>query len=266
MKKISFLLFSLIAVTMFTSCINDDDPVNEQTVIMLINSRAIDGDNVVFSQSSAKATFNLVDMTTAFTCVYKDANGQSRTVTTPVMKMTATSTNSSIYRFEGVISQTVSGIETITGYIDMATLMTWFTISDYNGSPVVCTSQPNYIYATTTVTNPDDGKNYSHKQSSYLFAIDDAQGGSCILQIKNFIPNTSGLIQADVIQFNDLKVTPTPEGYLISADEAESSLSGYTITDLNIILNSQCRVIDGSFKCEGLTFEVKGELFPTSNP
>ena len=266
MKKISFLLFSLLAATMFTSCLNGDDPEHEQTVLMIINSRAFGGDSVVFSQGSSKVTFNLVDMTMAFTCDYKDAESQSRTVTTPVMKLTATGTNSSVYKFEGVISQSVSGIETIAGYIDMVTLMTWFTISDIDGSPVICTSQPNYIYATTNVSNPEDGKNYNHKQSTYLFAI-DAKGGSCIFQIKNFIPNTSGLIQADVIQYEDIKVTPTSEGYIITTDKAESSLSGqYTITDMYIVLNSQCRFIDGIFTCEGLTFVVRGELFPTSNP
>ena len=51
MKKLSFLLLSLLVVSMLTSC-KKDDPVNTQTVNMVINSRAIQDGEVTFSQST----------------------------------------------------------------------------------------------------------------------------------------------------------------------------------------------------------------------
>ena len=62
MKKLSFLLLSLLAVTLFTACGNEDEPVNKQSFTSTINCRAIDGDQVVFSQSSAKVELNYTDM------------------------------------------------------------------------------------------------------------------------------------------------------------------------------------------------------------
>ena len=54
MKKTVIFLFALMAVTVFTACNKSDEPENKQVVNMVINSRAIDGDQVVFSQGSAK--------------------------------------------------------------------------------------------------------------------------------------------------------------------------------------------------------------------
>ena len=68
MKKLSFMLLSLLAVTMLTACGNDDEPVNRQTVNMAINSRLVDASNgaVVFSQNTAKVEINYTDMTISF--------------------------------------------------------------------------------------------------------------------------------------------------------------------------------------------------------
>ena len=55
MKKLSFLLFSLLAVTLFTACNdNNDEPDNKQTFTSTVNSRAIDGDDVVYSRGTGK--------------------------------------------------------------------------------------------------------------------------------------------------------------------------------------------------------------------
>ena len=53
------------------------------------------------------------------------------------------------------------------------------------------------------------------------------------------------------------------EGYTITADEAESSYRGfYTITDLDIELDTQGLIIGGSFKCSDLDFTLDGRMFP----
>jgi len=151
--------------------------------------------------------------------------------------------------------------ESLTGYIDIATRALWYT----NGPTMVCTSQPQYPYATTTVSVPSNGMSYNQENSAYLFAI-NADGKSCTFGITNFAPNTAGSIEASLIEYRDIDVTPTATGYIITADEAQSNYSGhYTITDLNINLSSQCQVINGSFKCKDLEFSITGKMFPIAN-
>jgi hypothetical protein len=254
MKKLSVLFFSMLAVMMFTACTNNDDPVNKQTFTSTINTRTFDGTDVVFSQGSAKVEVNFTHMTIQFTSDYKDINGQSRTITTPEMKMTYL--NGSIYQFD----VTGNGDDAMTGRFDMATGMLWYTFFK-DGYPVVCTSHLLYAYSTTTVTNPDNGNHYSHKESAYLFAL-DARGEKCVMRVSNFTPNINGTIEAEELQYDGLNVTPTVSGYIITASQVESSMKGfYTITDLNIVLDAHCRVINGSFKCGDLDFTVSGGLF-----
>ena len=251
MKKLSFMLLSLLAVALFTACGDGDEPVNKQTVSMTINNRAIDGDQVVFSQANAKVELNYTDMTIQLNTEYKDAAKLPHSIATPMMKMT--NVGGTIYSFGQASSD-------ISGYIDFATGMTWFTIDDINGT-VVSTSQLLYAYSTTTVTNPDNGFNFSHEQSAYLFAV-NPEGETCTLSISNFIPNIAGSVEAGEMKFNDLTMVPTATGYTITASEVESYNKSYTITDLNFTLNNQCRTINGSFKCRDLEFKVSGNLFP----
>ena len=254
MKKLSFMLLALLAVTLFTACGNDDEPVNKQTVSMTVNNRAINGDQVVFSQATAKVEVNYTDMTIQFNTEYKDATEHSHSITTPTMKLT--NEGGTVYSFG-------KGSNDVSGYIDFATGMTWFIINDNTGI-VVSTSQLLYAYSTTTVTNPDNGNHFSHEHSAYLFAL-DSKCEKCTMQISNLIPNIAGSVEASEVQFNDLTVTASATGYTITAAEAQASNKTYTITDLNINLSSQCQVINGSFKCKDLEFSITGKVFPNVN-
>jgi hypothetical protein len=251
MKKLSFMLLALLAVTMFTACGNDDEPDSKQTVTMTVNNRAINGDQVVFSQASAKVEVNYTRMEIQFNTEYKDANENSHSITTQMMNLT--NEGGTVYSFG-------KGSNDFSGYIDFATGMTWFIIND-NAGAVIGTSQLVYAYSTTTVTNPDNGNHISHEYSAYLFAL-DSRCEKCIMQISNFIPNIAGSVEVGEIQFNDLTVTATATGYTITAAEAESTSKFYTITDLNINLSNQCQVINGSFKCKDLEFTITGKAFP----
>ena len=242
MKKLSFMLLALLTVTLFTACGNDDKPENRQTVSMVINNRAIDGDQVVFSQANAKVEMNYTDM-------------EIHTISTPTMALI--NMGGSVYSFG------TSNNGEISGYIDFATGMTWFIIND-NAGPVICTSQLLYAYTTTSVNNPDNGNHNTHEHSAYLFVL-DSKCEKCILRISNFIPNIAGSVEASEVQFNDLTVTPTATGYTITAAQAEASNKSYTITDLNVNLSSQCQVINGSFKCKDLDFAIMGKMFPNVN-
>ena len=259
MKKTLICLFAVLASVMFTACNNDDDHENKYEVTMAINNRAFNGDDVVFSQGTAKVEINYTNMFIKFTADYKDGNGQTHSITTPDMKLY--SNKNTVYTFNNIASNTYTGIDQLTGYIDLATGMLWYTFDD-GVSPVVSTSQLQYAYTTTTITNPDNDNHVSHDQSAYVFAL-DAKGESCIMQIYNFIPNITGSVQASEIQYKGLAVTLTTTGYHITASEVESSYKGfYTITDLDVLIDYNGHVMTGSFKCNDLDFDISGRLFP----
>lgn len=260
MKKLSFLFMSLLAVTLLTACGSDDEPVNKQVVSATMNTRAIDGDDVVFSQGSAKVELNYTDMTIQFTSEYKDADGQTRSFITPEMPMKSTS--NTVYSFNSTSSAS-TGIDNFQGKIDLYSGMMWLSFMD-GGTRVVSTTHLYYAYTTTNMTNLENGNHGSHQQAAYLFAL-DARGETCIMQITNLISNLNGSVDAAEVRYDGLMVTPTPTGYTITADEVESNYKGfYTITDVNITLNDQCNILSGSFMCNGLKHEISGGLFSYS--
>ena len=259
MKKLSYLLFSLLAVTLFTACSESDDPINKQTFSSTFNCRAYDGDQVLFSQNTVKVEVNFTDMTIQVTTGYKDIDGITHTLTTNAMQMVQRT--GTVYSFH---EQTDLGSP--SGYIDIATGMMWLTFTPELGSTnYYCTTHLLYAYATTNVTNPDNGLNYNHEQSAYLF-VPDARGETCVMKISNFTPNIAGSIEANEIQYDGLTMTPTADGYVITASEVEPSnyKGNYIITDLNINLSNQGKLINGTFKCNDLEFKVTGDLFPTN--
>ena len=185
----------MLAAVMLTACGSDDKPINKQTATMTINSRAIEGDNIVFSQGSAKVEFDYTNMFIMFTSEYKDVDGQSHTITTPEMKLNPS--GGMIYSFNNMASNTYTGIDALTGYIDLSSGMMWYSFESSN-CLVYCTTQ--------------------------LF---DSKCEKCILKISNFIPNTNGTVQASEILYDGLTVTPTTTGYKITAAQVESSYRGY---------------------------------------
>ncbi|MBQ6079441.1 MAG: hypothetical protein IJK93_04090 [Muribaculaceae bacterium] len=259
MKKLSFLMLSLLAVTMLTACGNDDEPQSKQTITSTINCRAIEYGEVLFSQGSATIELNFSDMFLKITSDYKDAAGRSHSLTTSDMKLY--SVTSTVYSFNNMASSTYAGFDMFEGFIDMATGMLWYTFMIDGTTTVVCTSHLLYAYTTTTMTNPENGNHGSHQQSAYLFAP-DSKGETCIMQISNFMSNLNGVVDAAELQYQGLTLTPTAFGYTITADMVESNYKGYfTLTDVNITLNDQCQVISGSFKCNGLEYSLSGDLF-----
>ena len=259
MKKLSFLFLSLLAISLLTACNKDDDsPVNKQTVSATINCRAYDGSTVMFSQSTAKVELNYTDMTIQITTDYKDIDGMGHTLTTKPMHMDQR-TGTTIYSFHEM-----TDLGSPSGYLDMATGMMLFTFTPETGSTnYCCTTHLLYAYAKTVITNPDNGFTYNNEQTAYLFEP-NARGETCRLRMSNFTPNTAGSILSSEIQYEGLTMTPTAEGYTVTASELESTTYKgiYIITDLNFTLSNQGNVINGTFKCNGLDFKVTGNLFP----
>lgn len=250
MKKLIYS-FLLLAAVLLTACGKDDEPVSKQTFNLTINNRAVNGNNVVFSQGTARVEIDYTNMTIRFSNSYKDAEEESHTLNTNLMKLTVKS--NSIYGFSG---------DGIVGYFDLATGVMWYAFNE-NMSRVVGSTHLLYAYSTTTVTDPDhDNNHFDHQKSAYIFAFDD-KGEHCAMQIYNFVPNTSGSIEASEIVFRGLNATPTVDGYTITADKVEPTTGGSnTITDLKFDITTDGHIINGSFKCRGLEFKVKGQLFP----
>lgn len=257
MKKF-FYLFALLTLVMFTSCNDDDDYQSKQTFTAVMNNRAVLNDDVVFSQSNAKIEYNSSDATIQITSQFKDVDGQTYAISTPEIKMGIAGTG--IYSFAtGSISGNTS-ITGLQGYIDMNNYMMWYTFVTDKGASVYCTTHLLYSITTTTITNVD-GNTYNHSQSAYLVAI-DSKGESGIFRIGNFIADTNGTIQATAIDYNGVKITPTMTGYLVTADEVASNMSGYyKITDLNIIIDNQGQHMSGSFKVGNYTYNINGSTW-----
>ena len=258
MKKYFFYLFALMTLVMFTACNDNGEPENKQTFTATINTRAIGDGNVLFSQGSAKVEINYSDMFIKISADYKDANGQTHSLTTPDMKLTKS--NGTVYSFKNAASSTNNGIGQLGGYIDLSTYMMWYQF-EVDGSLVVSTTHLLYAYTNTNMTNPMNGNHGNHQQSAYLFAL-DTRGETCDMSISNFISNLNGTVDAPEVRYEGLTIMPTNTGYTITADEAMSNIRGfYTLTDVNFTLDSQCQAISGSFKCNGINFEIDGGLF-----
>ena len=262
MKKLSFLLLSLMAMTLLTACNNGNEPSTVQKLTSTINCRAIEGDVVVFSQGTANVEVDYTNMVIKFTSTYVDMDGHSTTLTTPEMKLKNVSPT--VYEFSASGSQQVGGsnVESLNGYVDFGTGMMWYSIKTAS-SEIVCTSQILYAYSTTEISNPDNDDYGIHQKSAYLFAI-DSKGETCTLQISNFMSNVNGNVDAPMVEYVNLTLLPTVTGYEITADAVESNYKGYyTLTDVDFTLDEQCLSINGSFKCNGLEYVVKGPLFQT---
>lgn len=249
MKKYFYLVMMLLTVGSFTSCIDDK---NEDDTKLSFNAdiynRAVNGDNVVFSLGNAKVEVNNTQMTMQMTADFKDAGGTTHNVSTTEMKLALE--KGPVYRFSGAVN----------GYIDLSTLMIWYTIDSGDDAMVYSTTQLKYPYLTSTVTS-EDGNTYTHTQSGYIFAI-DSKGQEAMMEIVNYVPDTGGAIQAAALDFSGLTVTPTATGYKITASEAKCSQSSYyNISDLDISITGNCWNIQGSFKIRNHTYTMSGKLF-----
>lgn len=256
MKKMrkSIYLFALLTLTLFTSCADKNEDDSKQTFTATINSRAIDGDQVIFNQGKGEVEVNFTTRSIQFSGDFKDASGHTQSLNSPSMQLT--NSIGSVYTFNGAMYD-------LKGSLDMATGMMLYSFSLDDGTTVVCSTHLMYAYATTTVTN-EQGATYEHQQSAYLFTL-DSKGENCTLQISNFIPDTNGAVQASVIGYKNLKVTPTATGYVITGNDAEPLdpvYSSLSVSDLNFVIDNQCLTISGTFSINKHTFNVSGPLFP----
>ena len=260
MKKFTYL-FALLAVVMFTACGSDNDPVNKQSFSITTDSRTIDGNEVAFYQGTANVEVNFTDMVILFTTNYKDANGESHNLTTPEMKL-----NSASYPLYSFNMAANNGIDKLQGFLDMNTGMMWYSFVIDGSATVVSSTHLLYAYTTTNMTNPENGKHGSNEQSAYLIAP-DTRGETCKMQISNLMTNLGGTVDAPIVQYEGLTLVPNESGFKVTADKAESNYKGfYTLTDVDFTLSDQGKIINGSFKCNGLEYTVSGRLFPnTSN-
>ncbi len=253
MKKVLFYFLAIMMGLTFAACGNDDEPKEKPDEIITTDdidffSRTIHGNDVAFLNSKGSVVINNTKGTIQLTCKYNDFEGHTHSFTTNVMQVSHI--DGATFTFNDPTMTTSYDGSTSSGYLNTVTGVVSFTFSNEIGK-VVITTYLSFPSAESRVQRIGDSNYYSHNMSDYLFAPVD-QGTKCILQINNFVANTSGVVEADVIQFLGLPMTPTPDGYIIQTDQAESTYGSHcTITDVDITIKSQCRVIEGSFKCNG---------------
>ena len=254
MKKLSFLFFSLLAVTMFTSCLNNEEPIDERTLQDVMSTRAIDGDKVVFSQNNVAIKINMTNQTIKFTTYYKNADGVNQSLTTPDMALTPVI--GTIYSFSTPVGDAIS----MNGQVDLSTIMVWYTFT-------VNDSEQDGSFQSTEFPHSLSRQSYAPRtgvNSQCAFRI-DSSGEKCTMIITEFAPTLNGGVM-NMLTWEGLKMTPTTTGYLITANTAESTMKGsYTISNLKINISDQGRFIDGSFMCNDLKVTISGNLFPTKS-
>ena len=258
MKKSVFLL-ALLSIVLLSSCNGKDEPVSKQTLYSVMNARLLytDNDTVVFSQSNGQIELDQINMTIKFNSTYMDQDGQAQTVTTPELKLVPIKDNAYYMQDDSHSSP---------GMIDFGTGMLWYHVSNLDdGTDVYMTTQLLlYAYTNTTINDTVNNNTNSHQQSTYMFKL-DSRGESCDMSISDFASNLNGVVDAPALQYKGLTAKPTPTGFKISAEtaSAESAQGLYALTDVEIHINRQCLTFEGSFKCNGLKYNVSGNLFPT---
>ena len=264
MKK-TFYLFALLTLVLFSSCNKDDDPVNKYTLYSNISTRLIDSNDgsIVYSQSKGQIEFDQINMTVKFICAYKDKDGLNQMLTSPELKLVPLKGNA----FYMSNSSQNSNETSYPGIIDFDSGMMCYNEANPNDGTAICmtTQLLDYSYTNTIITNPENNNSGNHQQSSYGFTL-DSRGETCDLIIQDFSSNLNGVVDAPVLSYKGLTVTPTQTGYKITAATASASSSTqspYTLTDVEFNIYQQCLVFNGTFKCNGLNYNVSGNLFPT---
>lgn len=261
-KAYLFFLVIMFGVTL-AACGHDDEPEEQpdeiQTSEIDFYSRTIKGNNVAFLSDKGTVVLNYTKGTIQLTSKYNDFDGQPHTFTTGEMQVAYTG-DGTLYTFRDPTMQTDYDGSTSVGLFDTATGVILYTFNNEIGK-IFTTTYLNFPSSEVRIGKIGDSYFITHDKSEFLFAPVD-QGSKCVLQINNFVADMSGNVAADVIQFMGLPMTSTPYGYTIVADRAESTYGGnYTITDVNISINNQCRGIYGSYLCNGYKIEFAAHLY-----
>ncbi len=261
-KKLMALLLAVLAMSLPTSC-NDDEHENKQKFTTAINNRAYRDGEVVFSQGTAEVEINFIARTAMhtikITSTYKDIDGQSHTIITPELEMPSLYGSPVNVHSFSMTDDLGNGIKNLHGSIDIQTGMMWYAFQqdDY---AMVCTT--NLLF-NNVITNISDvsGATINTNMSSYLFMM-DSNAKTCIMQISDFVPVANGAVHAAVVEYKGLNMTITDQGYIIKADQAKATHdSYYDLTDVDITIDRDCTHFSGSFNTKVSHHDFSGNLF-----
>ena len=261
MKKSVFLL-ALLSIVLFTSCNDNDDPVSKETLYSIMNVRLINPNDTIntdtcyCSQTNGQIELDKINMTIKFSSSYIDLDGVEQLVTTPELKLVPIKDNA--YYME-------DADHSHPGMIDFGTGMMWYHEVNADGDTVLVMTTQLLLYAYTNTIITDSLNNTSnHQLSTYMFKL-DSRGENCDMTISNFISDSI----ASALQYKGLKTSPRKMGYEINIPDSiaitESSQdSSYTLTGLKINIDEHCLAFKGEFKCNGMEYNVSGNLFPNA--
>lgn len=261
MKQTLIFLFAMAAMAVLGACGHDEPEVKPdeiQTVDLEFYNRTIWANGVAFLHSTGTVEINNTQGTIRLTCDYLDADHRQHTLSTPAMRLYYDYDRT--LSFEDTTCYSPNDGTHPHGMIDLDKGVIWYE-HDHGSLRTVFTTYLSYT-AYTQVTRLEDNMSIDHWQSSYLFAPTSADGDRCVMQINNFTTDVSGDVAADLVQFEGLPMTVTRDGYEIKTDKAESTYGPhYTITDVDIVISGQCRVINGSLVCNGHRIYLSGPLY-----
>jgi hypothetical protein len=261
--KLMTLLLAVLAMSLLTAC-NKDESDHKQKFTTAINNRACRDGVIIFSQGTAEVEINFIPSTAMrtikITSTYKDIDGQSRTLTTPEIEMPSLyGSPVRVYSFSTTTDVMGDGVKNLHGGIDMQSGMLWYAFQqdDYT---ITCTTHLQFNNVITKIIDPM-GASINTNMSAYLFML-NSNANTCVMQISNFTPGVSGIVQAAVVEYKGLNVTVTDQGYLIKADQAKATQgSNCDLTDVDVTIDRDCTHFSGSFNTRVSRHEFSGNLF-----
>ena len=263
MKKFFNILAALAFVFAFSACSHDSNSeykFEEQTYYRIVDNTNIAA-TPYFARSTVNCTLNPEDKTIQVSTVIS-LGGSSFTIETSAMPYTMLNTNT--FKFAGNAKGTGHDVNNFSGYYDGSTNSVYFEMTVDGKNNVYITSIPLFPYTTTTVKQADNSAQPLVLDNAiYGLAFDNTLKDG-LFAIMNF-QLTSIESPYNEIDYKGITVVPNAEGYAITANLMQPNITGnlekYTITDLNINITHQGRVITGTYTCDGKNVSFTGTTF-----
>lgn len=263
MKKFFSILAAFAFIFAFSACSTDSNSeykFEEQTYYRILDNTNISA-TPYFARSTVNVTLTPDDKTIQVSTVIS-LGGSSFTIETSALPYSML--NSNTYKFAGNAKATGHDVSNFSGYYDSSTNSVYFEMTVDGKNNVYITSIPLFPYTKTTVAQANNSTEPLMLDNAIYGLAFDNTFKDGLFAIMNF-QLTSLESPYNEIDYKGITVVPNAEGYAITAELLKPSTSGnlekYTITNLNINVTHQGRVISGSYSCDGKNVTFNGTTF-----
>jgi|GEM_PF-2761747 len=263
MKHQWFTLVALLALLTLTTACSDDENENVVSGGATMYTRAFEaGGDITSAQGSAKYSIDMNNSLLTLTVPVTLPNGGSISLTIGPATLSSTG-NNVIYSFGSTASATGHTAVLNWSRMNLSTGAIAFQATLDGTTTVEATTVPVF-YSTTTgvVYTSESGVTslYSNPNVAYLL-VPNATAGTCHLEMDAFKLSDSD-VESDVLAYEGLTLTPTEDGYTITADSivpTAARAGSYTLTDVNLMLTNHAQQLTGTFICQGRGVTVSGK-------